>query len=234
MSDALHDRRPRAARGAPPAGPDSSSSLLTVVFLALFGLAVREVFRRCRQSTERGSRLDEQTLAGATLLGLRMFVDALPRRRPRGVPDAGAVRGDAERGLLQPLVVRPVGRTTLLLARFAGGVGRLRAYVDLVFLVAVVITGATGDCGRPAPASSRPGAGAAVVSVVAVSLLGSTVLSTTANGIAVFMVFGAGLAAGLLGQVGEALSLGHAARHRVDRVLGAAVRGALPVRRCTR
>ena len=42
--------------------------------------------------------------------------------------------------------------------------------------------------------------------VVAISLLGSTVLSTTANGIAVFMVFGAGLAAGLLGQVGEALS----------------------------
>ena len=30
----------------------------------------------------------------------------------------GVVRGDAERGLLQPLVVRPVGRTTLLVARF--------------------------------------------------------------------------------------------------------------------
>ncbi len=29
-----------------------------------------------------------------------------------------AVRGDAERGLLQPLVVRPVGRTALLAARF--------------------------------------------------------------------------------------------------------------------
>jgi hypothetical protein len=31
-------------------------------------------------------------------------------------------------------------------------------------------------------------------------------LSATANGIALFMVFGAGLAAGLLGQIGEALS----------------------------
>ena len=47
--------------------------------------------------------------------------------------------------------------------------------------------------------------GAAVIVVVAISLLGSTVLSTTANGIAVFMVFGAGLVAGLLGQIGEAL-----------------------------
>jgi hypothetical protein len=32
------------------------------------------------------------------------------------------------------------------------------------------------------------------------------VLSSTANGIAVFMLFGAGLTAGLLGQIGEALS----------------------------
>ena len=29
------------------------------------------------------------------------------------------VRGDAERGLLQPLVVRPIGRSTLLAGRFA-------------------------------------------------------------------------------------------------------------------
>ena len=43
----------------------------------------------------------------------------------------GAVRGDAERGLLQPLVVRPIGRTTLLLARFAAA-----AAVCVVYVVA--------------------------------------------------------------------------------------------------
>jgi Cu-processing system permease protein len=32
-------------------------------------------------------------------------------------------------------------------------------------------------------------------------------LSSTANGIAVFMIFGAGLAAGLLGQIGDALAV---------------------------
>ena len=36
------------------------------------------------------------------------------------------VRGDAESGLLQPLVVRPVGRAQLLLARFIGAAGRRR------------------------------------------------------------------------------------------------------------
>jgi hypothetical protein len=47
---------------------------------------------------------------------------------------------------------------------------------------------------------------ALAVSILAgLSLLGSVFLSSTANGVAVFMVFGAGLVAGLLGQIGEAL-----------------------------
>ena len=53
-------------------------------------------------------------------------------------------------------------------------------------------------------------------------------LASTANGIAVFMLFGAGLTAGLLGQIGEALgsrTLDQVANYRQ---LGAAVRGALP------
>ena len=45
----------------------------------------------------------------------------------------------------------------------------------------------------------------AVAIIAALSLAGSVYLSGTANGIAVFMVFGAGLVAGLLGQIGEAL-----------------------------
>ena len=54
---------------------------------------------------------------------------------------------------------------------------------------------------------------AAVVVVVALSLLGSVLLSSTANGIAVFMLFGAGLTAGLLGQVGRAIP-----SHTLERV----------------
>ena len=49
--------------------------------------------------------------------------------------------------------------------------------------------------------------------VAALSLLGSVFLSATANGIAVFMAFGAGLVAGLLGQIGEALN-----SHTLERV----------------
>jgi hypothetical protein len=56
---------------------------------------------------------------------------------------------------------------------------------------------------------------AGVAIVAALSLLGSVFLTATANGIAIFMVFGAGLVAGLLGTIGHALSshtLEHAAK----------------------
>ena len=48
--------------------------------------------------------------------------------------------------------------------------------------------------------------------MIALSLLGSVVLSSTANGIAVFMLFGGGLVAGLLGTIGHALN-SHTIRH---------------------
>ena len=48
--------------------------------------------------------------------------------------------------------------------------------------------------------------------MIALSLLGSVVLTATANGIAVFMLFGAGLVGGLLGTIGHALG-SHTIKH---------------------
>jgi Cu-processing system permease protein len=178
--------------------------ILTLCFLGLYWLGVREAFDEV-QSLGGVPDLEEETLVGATLIGLAMFVTLFLGVVLAVFLTLSAVRGDAERGLLQPLVVRPVGRTTLLLARFLAASAVCVAYVELVLATAVVITGAIGGWWPSDPVLVGLGLGAAVVIVVGISLLGSTVLSTTANGIAVFMVFGAGLAAGLLGQVGEAL-----------------------------
>ena len=178
--------------------------VLTLAFLGLYWLGVREAFEEVDRLGAVPD-LEEETLVGATLVGLAMFVTLFLGTVLAVFLTLSAVRGDAERGLLQPLVVRPVGRTTLLLGRFLAAAAVCVAYVEIVLAAAIVITGATGDWWPSDPELVGVGMGAAVVVVVAIALLGSTVLSTTANGIAVFMVFGAGLAAGLLGQIGEAL-----------------------------
>jgi ABC-type transport system involved in multi-copper enzyme maturation permease subunit len=108
--------------------------------------------------------------------------------------------------------VRPVGRSTLLLARFIGAAGICVAYVLTVYFAAMAITGLTGHWWPDRILWPGVELAAAVLIVIAISLLGSVVLSGTANGIAVFMLFGAGLVAGLLGTIGHALN-SHAVKH---------------------
>ena len=181
-------------------------ALLTAVFLGLFALAAYEAFDSLEQ-TGGGIPLDERALAGGTLLGLSMFVTLFLGVVLAVFLTLDAVRGDAERGLLQPLVVRPVGRTTLLAGRMLAASAVCVTYVVSVFLIAVLITRAAGDFTPSSIVVPAAGLALGVVTVVAVCLLGSTVLSTTANGIAIFMVFATGLAAGLLGQIGEGLDV---------------------------
>jgi ABC-type transport system involved in multi-copper enzyme maturation permease subunit len=180
--------------------------LLTVCFLALYGLGCAVTFNEVNSLAVR-DQIDDRVLAGSTLLGLSMFTILFLGAVLAVFLTLGAVRGDAERGLLQPLVVRPVGRTSLLLGRFAGAVAVCAVYVALVYTAAVLITGISGDWWPDRGIAPGLGLVLAVIVIAAISLLGSIFLSSTANGIAVFMLFGAGLAAGLLGQIGDALAV---------------------------
>ena len=180
--------------------------LLTIGFLVLYWLGTRELFNHLDEVGPTGEVVDTRTLVGATVLGLAMFATMFLGVVLAVFLTLGVVRGDAERGLLQPLVVRPVGRSVLLLARFLGAGAVCALYVIVVFGIAVVITGTTGDWWPDRLLTPALELAAAVVVVVGLSLLGSVFLSATANGIAIFMLFGAGLVAGLLGQIGEALN----------------------------
>jgi Cu-processing system permease protein len=179
---------------------------LTICFLALYGLGCWVTFDEV-EGFSADAGVDDRVLAGSTLLGLAMFTILFLGAVLAVFLTLGAVRGDAERGLLQPLVVRPVGRTSLLLGRFAGAAAVCALYVAVVYGGAVVLTGVFGDWWPDRGITAGLGLVLAVIVIAAISLLGSIFLSSTANGIAVFMLFGAGLAAGLLGQIGEALAV---------------------------
>ena len=90
-----------------------------------------------------------------------------------------AVRGDAERGLLQPLVVRPIGRSTLLLARFVAAGAVCVVYVLIVYGAALVLTHAPAATGPTTPLYGGLSLSLAVLVVVALALLGTTLLSST-------------------------------------------------------
>ena len=183
-------------------------AVLTAAYLVLYGLGTWQAFEAVDE--EGGGSgfagIEPDVVAGATLLGLNMFGTLFLGTILAVFLTLGAVRGDAERGLLQPLLVRPVLRRTLLVARFASTATVCGAYVVVVFGVATVITWALGGWWPDRVVMPALQLAAAVAILSALSLAGSVFLASTANGIAVFMVFGAGLVAGLLGQIGEALA----------------------------
>jgi ABC-type transport system involved in multi-copper enzyme maturation permease subunit len=184
--------------------------VLTAVFLGLYALGAEKAFDEAQEFAPpleaALAGIDSQTLTGATVFGLSMFGTLFLGTVLAAFLTLGVVRGDAERGLLQPLVVRPIGRSTLLVARFLAAASVCGLYVLAVYASALAITWATGGWvpDRILGPALQLAAGVAVIA--AISLLGSCFLSTTANGIAVFMIFGAGLVAGLLGQIGEVLA----------------------------
>ena len=190
--------------------------LLTALFLGLYGLANYYVFRDVASITVPSDiPVDKRTFAGAFILGLAAFATFFLGVVLAVFLTVGVVSGDAERGLLQPLVVRPLGRSTLLVARFVAAALVCAFYVVLVYSGAMVTTGLVGHWWPHLLLTPAVTLAAAVGLVAAVSLLGSIFLSATANGIGVFMVFGAGLVSGLLGTVGHALdshAISHAAR----------------------
>lgn len=179
--------------------------LLSVAFLALFSWAAIEAFDTTEAFGSGSFGVDAHELTGATLMGLSLFVTLFLGSVLAVFLTQGTVRGDAERGLLQPLVVRPLGRVQLLAARWAAAAAVCAGYAMAMILASMLIAWASGEYWPDRILAPALQIGGAVAVVAALSVLGSVFLSVTANGVAVFMTFGAGLTGGLLGQIGEGI-----------------------------
>ena len=198
--------------------------LLTVAFLVLFWLATRYVFDHIDE-IQPPVGVDARTFAGAFLLGLAMFATLflgvvlavfLTAESCTATQNAGSCSRSSSgpwgaRRCCSPGFSARLWSASLcapgLLRRAADHRRDRDWWPDRVALLGLEL--ALG-----------------VLVVAALSLLGSIFLGPTANGIAIFMVFGAGLVAGLLGNIGDALDAEKRVRVARDRV-GNPVRGAL-------
>lgn len=186
--------------------------VLTAAFLGLYGFGVYKAYQsidpHAVESIGAGGLVDQRVLFSATLFGLSIFAVLFLGTVLAIFLTHAVVRGDAERGLLQPLVVRPVGRAALLAGRFGAAALVCAVYVVAIYTVSMLITHWVTGWWPDRIVLPAVELAAAVAVIVAISLFGSIVFSAIANGIAIFMIFGAGLVAGLLGQIGEALNSG--------------------------
>jgi len=176
--------------------------VLTVVFLSLYALGCS--FVRVPQAPFEGAELDVSV--AATILGLAVFATYFFGVSLAIFLTISAVRGDAEQGVLQSLIVRPLARWQFLLGRLLAAIAVAVVYVAVVFTASIAITQLTLDWAPQHGLAAGLEISAAIAVVAVVSMFSSVYLSGVANGIGVFMLFGAGLFGGLLGEIGDALN----------------------------
>ena len=115
----------------------------------------------------------------------------------------GAVSGDVESGVMQSVVARPVSRAQLVFGRWLGftlvNVGHV-ALLSVALLGGIrLITGFLPPAPLPAVALIL----LAITLTTALTVLGSTLFTTLANGIGVFVLYGVGFAGGIMGTIGS-------------------------------
>jgi Cu-processing system permease protein len=189
-----------------------AGALLSVAFIALFAVGYTLLYHaQERELLEAqaagggaaglGSR--EELLAVSTLLvvlglyGVQFLAAVLAL-----FLGVASVSPEIDSGALHAVLARPLGRLDYLLGRFLALAGLLTAYV-------VVMSGALLLTARLV-AGYQPGDTSRVVGLMlleayvllAVSLLGSTVLPTLANGVVMLALFGLAWLGGIIGLVG--------------------------------
>jgi ABC-type transport system involved in multi-copper enzyme maturation permease subunit len=112
---------------------------LTIAFLGLYWLGARYAFHHVA-SVVPPEGVDARTFAGAFLFGMAMFGTLFLGVVLAIFLTLGTVRGDAERALLQPRVVRPIGRSTLLVARIHGAAALCVPYDLILYFAAKLLT----------------------------------------------------------------------------------------------
>jgi Cu-processing system permease protein len=184
--------------------------LLSVAFLALyalgFSLIYAEVLRESLTETPRPNRPAPVVMFGNVFTVMGMYAVHFLSSFLALFLAVGAIASEVESGALHAVLARPMRRWELVVGRWLAAGLMICLYVGVmaasVLLIAQTIAGY--EAPRPAQAIGLMMLGA--VLLVTLSVFGSTLLSTVANGVVIFSLFGLSWLAGLIEVIGGVLS----------------------------
>ncbi|WP_211746952.1 ABC transporter permease subunit [Paenibacillus sp. Marseille-Q4541] len=116
-----------------------------------------------------------------------------------------SIAGEAEQGVMQALITRPISRSQFYIGRWLGFVTLLCCYTLFLYTAIMIITDIHAAIPKEPMVHVRALLLLALIIVLLVSLtmLGSTKFSSLGNGVFMTMLFGAGWLGGMLEKVRE-------------------------------
>ena len=114
-----------------------------------------------------------------------------------------SIAGEAEQGVMQALLTRPISRTQFYIGRWLGFVTLLCCYTLILYTAIMVITDIHASIPKEPMVHVKALLLLALIIVLLISLtmLGSTKFSSLGNGVFMTMLFGAGWLGGMLEKV---------------------------------
>jgi len=176
--------------------------LISLVFLALY--AVGFSFLYSQRPGTGGQIAQLAALAFLTIFGLYAvnFLSAFLAL----FLSVGAVSGEIDNGTIQAILARPLRRADYILGRWLGFSSIIAVYVALMAWSLLMVARAISGYEAPHPLQAIALMSLSAVVLLTVSLLGSSALSTLANGVLVFSLFGLAWLAGIIEVIGGAFS----------------------------
>lgn len=172
--------------------------VLAVAFLALYGTGVHYGYKDMA-----GHSGPMKALIAPVLLSLGLYFGSFIIAFLAVMAAVGAISGEIENGTIHAIVPRPVRRSEIILGKFLGHGLMLSAFAALFYVAVLLIVHFNTGMSVPIKAGAIGLFCLQPLILLAVTLFGTTFLSTLANGIAAFMLYAVGVVGGMLEQIGH-------------------------------
>jgi ABC-type transport system involved in multi-copper enzyme maturation permease subunit len=184
-----------------------AGALLSLAFLALFGLGFSFMygFAAAAPPSVRPNVPPATVVFGNVFTVLGMYAIHFLSSFLALFLSVGAIAAEVDSGTLHAILARPIRRWEFVLGRWLAGVLLIALYVVLMAGLVLAISWWISGYEAPRPFEAIGLMVLGAVLLLTLGLFGSTLLSTLANGVVVFTLFGLAWLAGIIEFIGAAL-----------------------------
>lgn len=183
-----------------------AGAVLSLAFLALFSLGFFLIYTNNSEFSGPMSDPQEQAMFGTVMSVLGLYAINFLAGFLALFLSVGAISSEIDSGALHAVLARPLRRVEFVVGRWLAYAGLIGVYVGVMAGSLLLSAWLIADYTTPDPTRAVLLMMLSAVVLLTVSLLGSTMLSTLANGVVVFSLFGLAWLAGIIEFIGGMLS----------------------------
>ena len=183
-----------------------AGALLSLAFLGLFALGFGLIYQNDSELSGPLSDAQSRAAFGTVMTVLGLYAVYFLAGFLALFLSVGAISGEIDSGALHAVLARPLRRAEFVVGRWLAYAGLIGVYVGLMAGLLLLSARLISGYATPDPLRATLLMMLASIVLLTVSLFGSTLLSTLANGVVVFTLFGLAWLAGIIEWIGAALS----------------------------